>query len=67
MFVNKGDVLDYSGMTLRLTPIRPQYFAGIYLLAAPGGEFIPPKAESNYIYSLIDQFITYNGAFQSIT
>uniref|UniRef100_A0A5S6QDL4 Peptidylglycine monooxygenase n=1 Tax=Trichuris muris TaxID=70415 RepID=A0A5S6QDL4_TRIMR len=38
-----GNVVDYSGVTLRVTTNVPLFFAGVYLLAADSTKAIPPK------------------------
>ncbi|KRX85224.1 Peptidyl-glycine alpha-amidating monooxygenase A [Trichinella sp. T6] len=38
-----GDVLDYSGVTMKVTSNHPTYVAGVYILYADGSVSIPPK------------------------
>ncbi|KRX54357.1 Peptidyl-glycine alpha-amidating monooxygenase A [Trichinella sp. T9] len=38
-----GSVLDYSGVTMKVTSNHPTYVAGVYILYADGSVSIPPK------------------------
>ncbi|KFD53169.1 copper type II ascorbate-dependent monooxygenase domain protein [Trichuris suis] len=38
-----GNVVDYSGVTLKVTTNSPLFLAGVYLLAADASQSIPPK------------------------
>ncbi|KRZ63215.1 Peptidyl-glycine alpha-amidating monooxygenase A [Trichinella nativa] len=38
-----GNVLDYSGVTMKVTSNHPTYVAGVYILYADGSVSIPPK------------------------
>ncbi|KRY66871.1 Peptidyl-glycine alpha-amidating monooxygenase A [Trichinella pseudospiralis] len=38
-----GSVLDYSGVTMKVTSNHPNYVAGVYILYADGSVSIPPK------------------------
>ncbi|OUC49475.1 copper type II ascorbate-dependent monooxygenase domain protein [Trichinella nativa] len=44
-----GNVLDYSGVTMKVTSNHPTYVAGVYILYADGSVSIPPKISGRII------------------
>lgn len=47
-----GDILDNSGVSLRLQSQQPFYLAGVYLFA-PQGPDIPPNTKSIHYKNII--------------